>query len=251
MEGKKMLKSLKRLAAAFLIAVFIIGSLSVTNAEAATLKAPKNFRFSSWGIQYVKEGGKRVKACAFDEFKLKWDKVSGANAYEVKCTWTDGSHKIGGILYGKHKGANISGINPTHVYKCQVRALKVSSSKKVKSYGKWSSPIFVSPWPRTVKGSLSGGKNVKLNWNTIYGCNGYTVYLSTNPSKKWYQNLVTAHKCSATTAKIKKFRGSSLEKYQNYYVRVISTRKYDGKYRTAPAPFNGYWSYRFYLFNKR
>lgn len=34
-EGKKMLKALKRLAAAFLVTVFIVGSLSVTSAEAA------------------------------------------------------------------------------------------------------------------------------------------------------------------------------------------------------------------------
>lgn len=245
MEGKKMLKSLKRLAAAFLIAVFIFGSLSVTNVEAATLKAPKNLRFSS--CKYLT---KNQKVTSFT-CKVKWDKVSGANAYEVKCTWTDSSHKIGGILYGKdQKGATISGINPAHVYRCQVRALKVDSSKKIKTYGKWSTSLYITPWPMDVKGSLSGSKNVKLRWNTIYGCNGYSVYLSTNPSKKWYKNFTTSHKCSATSGTVKKFRGSSLQKYQNYYVRVKTLRKFDGEYRTIPAPSSGFWSYRFYLYNK-
>lgn len=250
MEGKKMLKSFKRLASAFLIAVFIMGSLYITNAEAASLSAPKNLRFSSWTTEYVKEGGKKVKACSFKKCKVVWKAVSGANAYEVRCTKTDGSGKIKAVLYGKHEGAKISGLRPNYVYKCQVRALKVSKSKKVKYSSKWSNIIYITPWPQDVTAGLSGGKNVKINWNKIHSSSGYSVYLSTSPSTKWYLNVNTAHKSSATTATIKNYRGSALKKYQNYYVRIVTLHKHDGKYRTLPTPFTGYWSYRFYLYNK-
>jgi hypothetical protein len=250
MEGMKMLKSFKRLASAFLIAVFIMGSLYITNAEAASLSAPKNLRFSSWTTEYAKVGGKKVKACSFKKCKVVWKAVSGANAYEVRCTKTDGSGKIKAVLYGKHEGAKISGLRPNYVYKCQVRALKVSKSKKVKYSSKWSNTIYITPWPQDVTAGLSGGKNVKINWNKIHSSSGYSVYLSTSPSTKWYLNVNTAHKSSATTATIKNYRGSALKKYQNYYVRIVTLHKHDGKYRTLPTPFTGYWSYRFYLYNK-
>ena len=93
-EGKKMLKALKRLAAAFLVTVFIVGSLSVTSAEAA-MKKPGNARFVKWNNYQ------------FSSCDIYWNTVSGANAYQIRCTWTDGSHNIRGTLYGSNYGVTV------------------------------------------------------------------------------------------------------------------------------------------------
>lgn len=234
-EGKKMLKALKRLAAAFLVTVFIVGSLSVTSAEAA-MKKPGNARFVKWNNYQ------------FSSCDIYWNTVSGANAYQIRCTWTDGSHNIGGTLYGSYYGVTVSGLNYQHVYQFQVRALKVNSSKKVLQTSPWSNIVFITPWPKNVSASMSGSKNVKFKWNIIYGSNGYNIFMTTNPSGKWYWNLSTNTLATATSGIVKKYRGSSLKKYQNYYARVITRRKRNGVFCTVPEPSSGYYSYTFYIY---
>lgn len=233
-EGKKMLKALKRLAAAFLVTVFIVGSLSVTSAEAA-MKKPGNARFGYWNNY------------AFSSCDIYWNMVSGANAYQYRCTWTDGSHNIGGIV-GNQPLATVSGLNYQHVYQFQVRALKRNSSNKILEVSPWSNIVFITPWPKNVSASMSGSNNVKFKWNIIYGSNGYNIFMTTNPSGKWYWNLSTNTLATATSGIVKKYRGSSLKKYQNYYARVITRRKRNGVFCTVPEPSSGYYSYTFYIY---
>ncbi|MBE5998618.1 MAG: hypothetical protein E7237_03225 [Sarcina sp.] len=230
-----MFKSFKRLAAAFLIAVLLIGTFSATSAEAA-MKKPGNCRFVQWNNT------------AFSAATIAWNPVSGADFYQVKCVWTDGSHNVGGYVSASYNGVKISNLNYKHVYQAQVRAIKVNSSGSITAYSPWSNLVFITPWPKNISAKLSGSKNVKLNWNIIYGSNGYNVFLATNPSGKWYWNLSTSTKATATSATIKKYRGSSFKKYQNYYVRVITRRKRNGVFCTVPEPYSSYYQYRFYIY---
>ena len=232
-----MLKSLKRLAATLLIAVFIVGSLSLTSAEAA-MRKPGNARFVKWNDT------------AFSSCEIHWNTVSGANAYQIRCTWTDGSHNIGTTLYGSYYGATVYGLNYKHVYQFQVRALKVNSSHRVLQVSPWSNIVFITPWPKNVSARLSGSNNVKFNWNIIYGSNGYNIFMTTNPSGKWYWNLSTSMNATATSATVKKYRGNKLKKYQNYYARIITRRKRNGVFCTVPEPSKSYWQYRFYIYTK-
>lgn len=231
MEGKKMLKSLKRLAAAFLIAVFIIGSLSVTSAEAA-LKKPGNARFAQWNNS------------KFTSCDIYWNDVPGATKYQVRNCWTDGSHAYYDTISSKYNGYRITNLNNRHVYVFQVRAIRGST------YSPWSNMVFITPWPvlSSNAGSMYQGKYVKLTWPIIYGCNGYNVFMTTNPSGSWYWNLSTNTKANSTSAVIKKYRGSSLKKYQNYYVKVVTRRKFKGVFCAVPEPQRGYYSYRFYIY---
>lgn len=246
-----MLKSLKRLSACLLITVFIFGSISLTSAEAA-MKKPGNARFGSWKTYYKTIDNVTYRLCDFDECTVYWNTVSGANAYETRCTWTDNSHNIGGILYGKYKGARIYGLKYQHVYQFQVRALKVNSKKKVLERSPWSNIVFITPWPKNLSAKLTSSTStkVKLNWNIIYGSNGYNVFMATNPAGTWRWNLSTSTKATATSATIKKYRGSKLQKYKYYYVRVITRRKRNGVFCTVPAPFKDYWQYMFRIYNK-
>lgn len=232
-----MFRSIRRAAAGFLIAVLLLGSLPPMSAEAA-LKKPANLRFVQWNNT------------AYTAAAVAWKSVSGANMYQIRCTWTDGTHSNGGYVNGSYNGVNIKGLNYKHVYKVQVRALKVNSSARITSTSAWSNILYLTPWPKDVRGSLVGSYSLKLKWTTIYGSNGYNVYMSTNPGSSWYWNSSTAAKAGATTATVKKYRGSRLQKYKTYYVRVITRRKRNGVYYTVPGPktTTPYYQYKFYIY---
>ena len=232
-----MLKSIKRLACALLIAVFIVGSVSATSAEAA-LKRPGSLRFVQW------------KNTAFSSALIAWNSVSNSVWYQVRCTWTDGSHNVGGFVKPGHNAAPIYNLNYKHVYVTNVRAVQFNRNGQIINASPWSNTVIITPWPKNVSAKLtsSKGTNVKFNWNIIYGSSGYNIFMSTNPYGKWYWNLSTATKATATSGTVKSFRGSKLKKYQNYYVRVITRRKRFGVFCTVPEPYKSYYQYKFYIY---
>lgn len=235
MEGKKVIKTIKRLAACLLITVFIFGSLTLTSAEAA-MKKPGNNRFVQWNNT------------SFTACTIAWNKVSGANYYQLRCTWTDGSHNIGGYVEGQYNGVRIKNLHYQHVYYAQVRALKVNGYGEITQYSPWSNIVFITPFPKNVTGRKGSGMTEKLSWNIIYGSNGYNVWLTTNPSGTWYWNLSTNTKATSTSATVKKYRGSSLKTYTNYYVKVYTRRKRNGVFCTVPEPYKGYYQIYFYYY---
>ena len=224
-----MLKSIKRLACALLIAVFIAGSVSATSAEAA-LSRPGSLRFVQWNTT------------AFSSATIAWKSVPGAAAYQVRCVWTDGSHNVGGYVSARYNGVMIRNMNYKHVYVTNVRAIQANSKGQITGYSPWSNTVIITPWPKNVSAKLTSSKstNVKLNWNIIYGSSGYNVFVTTNPKGTWYWNQSTPQSATATTGTVKKYRGSKLKMYTNYYIRVVTRRKRNGVFCTVPAPYNSY-----------
>ncbi len=232
-----MLNTFKKLAAQLLIVVFVVGSLTLTSAEAASLGVPGNPRFHKW------------RNTDYTSCYIRWNPVAGADYYEYYYCWTDGSHKVTSTdcnIHRKYVEAKISGLNGRHVYQLCIRACK-----KDGTHGWYSTPAFITPWPKGVKGKLtsSSGTNVKLSWKTVYGCSGYNVFLATNPSGTWRYNQSTSTKATSTSATVKKYRGSKLKKYQNYYVRIITRRHRNGQFCTVPEPSKKYYQYKFYIYD--
>ena len=206
----------------------LVGSLSFTSAEAA-LKKPGNCRFVGWWNP------------SFTSCVIQWNAVLGAEGYEVRVSYTDGSHAS--YYETNNTGGRIPDLAYNHVYQAQSRAYITNRNGK-RSYGAWSNLVFITPFPRNVKVS-SPAKSIspKLNvkWNTIYGSSGYNVFMTTNPKGTWYWNQSTSKKATATTATITKYRGSKLKKYTTYYIRVVTRRKRNGVFCTVPAPSNSYY----------
>ena len=124
-----------------------------------------------------------------------------------------------------------------HVSQFKVRAYKNISGSRV--YGVWSNVEYITPSPTklTTKNASSGSTlKMNINWNIIYGCNGYNVFLATNPNGTWYWNQSTSTKADATSAAITKFRGSNLKKNTRYYVRIVTRRQRNGVFCTVPMP---------------
>ncbi len=230
-----MFNSIKRLAASLLIAVLLVGSFSLTSAEAALAK-PANAHFVRWN-------NKQFTSC-----RIGWNKVKNADGYEIKWTYTDRSHYKHTYQYYIYNVLDINGLSNENVYQVQVRAIKLNSKNKPSGYSPWSNYVFITPWPRNLSGRLSGSHNVKIKWNKISGCSGYNILLTTNPYGSWRWNQYTAEKATATSCKIKKYQKSNLKKYTNYYVRVMTRLKRNGHYLSNPAPGAGYYSGTFYIY---
>lgn len=231
-----MLNSIKRFAAGLLIAVLLTGTFSVTTAEAA-LARPANCHFVRWN-------NKKFTSC-----RIGWNKVSNADGYEIKWTYTNNSHYKHTYQYYVYNVLDINDLAYNHVYQVQVRAIKLSrNSSKITAYSPWSNYVFITPWPRTLSGKLSGGNKVKVKWNPIYGSSGYNIFITTNPYGSWRWNQSTAKKATATSATIKRYKGSKLKKYTNYYLRVVTRIKRNGKFCSVPEPGSGYYSGTFYIY---
>ena len=229
-----MFKILKRISAAFLISIFILGTIPATSAEAAIPK-PQNARFGGFHSAW------------FGDYTVKWNTVPGADCYQLRFTWTDGSHQFYiTTKSGKTNAYRLVSQNNTHVYVFTVRA------KKGIRYSEWSNPVFITPSPRNVTLSLENPKStnnyVKVHWNTIYGSSGYNIFLSTYPRGKWYWNSSTDQKATATTATIKSFRGGKLKRYTNYYLRIVTRRKRNGVFCTVPMPSDDFFQRKFMVF---
>jgi len=89
---------------------------------------------------------------------------------------------------------------------------------------------------RFVKWQKSNYSKCLIAWNIIYGCNGYNVFVTTNPSGTWYWNQSTDISARSTSATISKYRGSKLKKGKTYYVRIVTRRKRNGVFCTVPMP---------------
>ncbi len=232
------MKTLKRLAAALLLACLLAGSFSVTKAEAAIAKPT--------GVRFIKWNNSTCTSCT-----MRWNAVKGASAYQVWCGFGNGSHAVTGNVTSP--GAVMKGLEHNHVNYFKVRALKKNSKGKVVSRSAWSASVALVPLPTTIKLKTSGSSYpiAKFSWNKITGSTGgYRVYMTTNPSGKWYAVSTTAKKSTANSAKITRFRGKRLQFRKNYYVRIATRHKVNGKIVETKLP-GSYYYWRVYFYKTR
>lgn len=199
-------------------------TVTITVVPAAPDK-PKKCRFVKWQ-------GSNYKKCV-----IAWNKVSGASGYQTILSWTDGSHAV-----VKNLKPNVlqqtCDVAVNHVSQLRVRAYV--DTVLGRKYSLWSNVEYITPSPTNLKvkkeTTSSGVRKARISWNIIYGCNGYNVFLTTNPNGKWYWNQSTNVKATSTSAVITKYRGSKLKKGQTYYVRIVTRRKRNGVFCTVPMP---------------
>ena len=188
------------------------------------LKKPGDCRFVKWN-------NSKYNSC-----QIAWNKVDGADGYQSLLSWTDGSHAASKILKSNVLAQNCS-VAVNHVSQFKVRAFFNTSGGRV--YSPWSNVSYITPSPTTLKSANAGTNSapkVNISWNIIYGCNGYNVFLTTNPNGTWYWNQSTSIKASATSAAITKYRGAKLKKGTRYYVRIVTRRQRNGVFCTVPLP---------------
>ncbi len=188
------------------------------------LKKPGNCHFVKWN-------NSKYTSC-----RIAWNKAAGAEGYQTLLSWTDGSHASSTIVKSSVLYRNCT-VHPQHVSQMKVRAFYMQNGQR--KYGPWSNVEYITPSPTKLTAkNASSGSNLKMNinWNIIYGCNGYNVFLTTNPNGTWYWNQSTSVNAASTKAVITKYRGSKLKKNTRYYVRIVTRRKRNGVFCTVPMP---------------
>ncbi len=191
-----------------------------------TLKVPSSCRFIKWN-------NAKYSSC-----QIAWNKVEGADGYQTVHCWTNGSHATTKNLKANALSQSFS-VPVNHVTMFKVRAFANASGGKI--YSKWSNIAFITPSPTTLKYKNNGtGSNPKINisWDIIYGCDGYNVFLTTNPNGTWVWNQSTATNATSTSAVLTKYRGQKLKKWTKYYVRIVTRRRRNGVFCTVPLPAN-------------
>ena len=218
------------------------GTVTITATSAAT----SNYNAASKAVKIAITANKSLKRpgkCRFVKWnnskytscQIAWNKVDGADGYQTLLCWTNGSHTSitrtkSNVLY-----RNCT-VHPQHVSQMKVRAFYMQNGQYI--YGPWSNIEYITPSPaKLTTKNISSKSNikVKVSWNIIYGCNGYNVFITTNPNGKWYWNQSTSVKATATSAVIDKCNGK-LKKNTRYYIRIVTRRKRNGVFCTVPVP---------------
>ena len=198
-------------------------TVQITVTADKTLKRPGSCRFTKWN-------NKKFTSC-----RISWNKVAGAEGYQTLLSWTNGSHASSTIVKANVLYRDCTVAN-NHVSQMKVRAFYTSNGKRV--YGPWSNVEYITPSPSKITAqNVSKGNDLKMkvNWKPVYGCNGYNVFVTTNPNGKWSWNQSTSVKATATSAAITKC-GGKLKKNTRYYVRIVTRRKRNGVFCTVPMP---------------
>ena len=199
------------------------GSKTVKITVSKTLKKPGNCHFTKWN-------NKQFTGC-----RISWNKVDGAEGYQTLLSWTDGSHSSQTIVKPNVLYRDCTVVS-NHVSQMKVRAFYTANGKRV--YGPWSNVEYITPSPAKITTqNVSKGSNLKMkiSWKPVYGCNGYNVFVTTNPNGKWSWNQSTSTNATSTSAVIEKC-GGKLKKNTRYYVRIVTRRKRNGVFCTVPMP---------------
>lgn len=230
---------LRRLAAAAIAVLLLTGAFSVTKAEAA-VGTPGNCRFARWN-------NSNCTSC-----DIYWNEVYGCDGYQSCLSLTNGTHPEYCYIENFYVGLRYSGLPRDHVTMIKVRAFVWRNGKR--QYGPWSNLAFITPSPaKTTKNpySIVNPKakypEVKLKWNIVYGCDGYNIFLTTNPNGTWRWNQSTAARATATSAVISKYSGGRLKTYTHYYYRIVTRRRRNGVFCTVPMPSSNYYTGRFII----
>lgn len=253
-KGCKMKTLLKRIAATFMLAVSIITTINPLPVQ-ASIAAPKGLGYF-WMHEYEKNE-RTPFSFSKDPVHVKCTTTAACDGYQFKFALTNGKslmtiNKERKMKAGDYCGARCiiyTGNSPKtygdHVTMVYARVYRYNQKGK-KEYSAWTKPVLITPWPDNIKKVSVNKKtpSIKLKWNTIYGSDGYNVFISTTPGK-WYWNQSTAQKATATTATIKTCHGRNLEKHRTYYVRIVTRKKKNSRFISSPEPYAQYYNYTF------
>lgn len=245
------MKGLKRLMAALLAVAIMFAAAPAMKTEAAGGRQVKG-KFYSWaktrsittdGQTYqtwdcstcfveITQGinsGDRVSAVKYIVSTL--DGKKGLKSGETYIRTTSDGKKVVEIEGGRRK---------------QLTAVRLCIMINGK-WSAWSGYIGIIPLhtPDMVNHSYNSSNNsVKITWDKIDQAVDYGVYVSTSSTGGW--KLMTRTKGTSYT--LKTFGGKSLQKYQNYYYKVIVRANVAGTVTEAKGNTNKWYDRGFYIY---
>ncbi len=160
---------------------------------------------------------KKITLAKSSSVTLAWNKVKGAEKYEV---YQQKGKKWVKIKTTSSTSLTVKKLKAGSTYKFKVRAT-VSGAKA----GAYSSVLTVKVVPVSTSLKLKAGKKqITASWNAVSGVTGYEVQYSTSKNFKKDTKTVKIKKAKTKKTTIKK-----LTKGKKYYVRVRAYQKIGSK----------------------
>lgn len=211
-----MIKLMKRICAALLMAAVITGLSAPVAAEAATTPViVKGLHFYDWDenvetscyLSVKKQGVQKFQyRVYYNSGKLKRTGTCSGNAY----TDTTGTKQL----------VKIEGLSKRACNSVTVRVMKGGK------WSKWSSKFQIVPYHRTTSLKVyDDDVKVRIGWKGITGADYYEVYMSTKKASGYTKVKTTTKKACTLT----KYNGLYFRSGKKYYYRVIAVKKVNGK----------------------
>ena len=169
------------------------------------------------------------KNLAYNQNKIAWGKVTGAQGYLVyRKTAKTGYSLVGTITSGSTVTFTDKKATTGTTYYYVVKAYRTVNGKKVPSE-KSAAKAIKTVLPTTkIYSAVVSKSTITVKWNKVTGASGYEVYMATSANGKYVKKAtVSSSKLSS------KISGLSKDKY--YYFKIKPYRTVNGKkvYATA------------------
>ena len=178
----------------------------------------------------LKPDGFKVSKKTGTSVTLKWNRIDGADSYEIYIKKPGGKWSRHAVVKGDKQSFTVKKLTLSTAYKFAVRGLAAKDGKTV--YTKYS---YLNTTTEKMKAKITGIKRfssgrVGLEWSKVSGADGYKVYVSKNPKSgfKAVKDL-SASKTSYTVG--------SLKSGTCYYFTIKAYAKTpDGRVYSKAAP---------------
>ena len=166
----------------------------------------------------------KVSASQSKTIKVSWNKVYGANGYELyRSTSKDGKYsKVKTITDGKTLSFDDTKLETGRTYYYKVRAYKTINNKKV--YSDYSSVVSTTLKLSKPSVTLSSAyRKICVKWKKVNDASGYEVYRASSKNGK-YSKVKTI-----TDGKTLSFDDTKLETGRTYYYKVRAYKTINNK----------------------
>ena len=168
---------------------------------------------------------KSVKSTQYNQMKVSWNAVPGAEKYMIyRSTSKDGSYtKVKTISNVSTTSWTDKDVKTGKTYYYKMKAVVTTNKTVTSGYSAVKSAKCVPAKPGSVKVTSPNKKQLKVSWKKVSGASGYEVYRATSKDGK-YTKVKTIGKGKTVTYTDKKVSSG-----KTYYYKVRSYRTVNGK----------------------
>ncbi|BBF42335.1 transglutaminase-like predicted protease domain fused ChW-repeats and cell-adhesion domain [Lachnospiraceae bacterium KM106-2] len=168
---------------------------------------------------------KSAKAIDFKSIKVSWNRVDGADGYEImrKASKNGSYKKINEIKKPLTISFTNRSLSSGKRYYYRVRAYRIVQNQKCYSNDSNMKSAVPKSGKTTITKLKRSVKKIKLTWKKITGASGYQIYYKTS-KKSAFKKAKTITKGSRTT-----YTHTKLKSKKTYYYRIRAYKNVSGK----------------------
>lgn len=214
------MKLMKRIAVLLMSAILIAGILAPVQTEAASLSVAgiKFYRWNGAGNCLMVTKAQDIYEFQYQVFNNSSKLVKTAKSWNY-------------ITEDKYNACYVEGLPKLSCAFVRVRARRTTGG-----WSAWSPKVLIVPMlgvAGKINVAKAGDMKAKLSWSPVTGAYDYQVYLSTNGKSGWVKAATIKGTAKSRSTIISSFNGKKLVMNQKYYYKVITRRKFSGKFYSS------------------